>query len=237
MEFVMIKSISLNGQIIEYEFQRKNVKNINLRIKPDGSISLSANRFVSQNTVDEFLKSNAEKILSALDKFKSLKPRFPKEEQFEEGDTFLVFGEEKVLKPISGNKNKLEIKDGYAVLTVKDANNKELKSKTVEKWRREQCEKAVFELCKKVYPLFEKRGVRFPEIRIRKMKSRWGSCQSQKSVLTFNSALVNFPLDTVEYVVMHEFVHFLRADHSKEFYRILESFMPDWKERRENLKK
>ena len=67
------------------------------------------------------------------------------------------------------------------------------------------------------------------------MISRWGSCQPKRKILTFNIALLEAPLSCIEYVATHEFVHFLQPDHSRKFYQYLSMFMPDWKERKNEL--
>ena len=100
----------------------------------------------------------------------------------------------------------------------------------------EELERLLTELCESAYPLFAPYGVAYPKIRIRRMKSRWGSCIPSKGTVTFNSLLAAVPRPCVEYVVMHEFTHFLRADHSPAFYRLMDRFMPDWRERRKELK-
>ena len=64
----MIKEIVLNGKTIKYDFQRKNVKNINLRIKADRTIFLSANQSVSEQVIEEFIVSKSEYILKAVQK-------------------------------------------------------------------------------------------------------------------------------------------------------------------------
>ena len=69
---IMLKTIILSGREVTYDMQIKNVKNLNLRIKPDGSLHLSVNKYVSQSTVEEFLSSNTTQIINALDKFKNL---------------------------------------------------------------------------------------------------------------------------------------------------------------------
>lgn len=98
-------------------------------------------------------------------------------------------------------------------------------------------ERLLGEICEEVYPLFEPYGVQPPKIRIRLMKSRWGSCIPSKGAVTFNALLAAVPRECVEYVVVHEFTHFLQPDHSKAFYQKLERFMPDWKVRKNELKK
>ena len=92
-------------------------------------------------------------------------------------------------------------------------------------------------LCDAVFPKFQKYGIDYPEIRFRNMVSRWGSCQPKREILTFNYALVEAPLASVEYVVVHEFTHFLQPNHSRKFYQQLAMFMPDWEERKNILEK
>ena len=94
----------------------------------------------------------------------------------------------------------------------------------------------VLSLCEKVYPEFEKRGVKFPEIRFRKMISQWGNCYPKKNRLTFSTNLMYAPSECVEYVVCHEFTHFLVPNHSKEFYEELSAVCSDWKVRRNKMR-
>ena len=67
----MLRKVIYNDQVIEYNLQRKDVKNINLRIKPDLTVTVSANRWVSLKYIDDFVIKKGEFILSALDKFKN----------------------------------------------------------------------------------------------------------------------------------------------------------------------
>ena len=177
----MLSEININGIPVVYELCRKKVKNINLRIKPDGSVYVSANKMVPGWVIDEFLLSKSEFILKAKEKYKS--KALPKK----------YFTEE-------------EIKE------------------------------VILSFCEKAYPYYSRLGVAFPSIKFRKMVSRWGSCQPAGGVLTFNTNLMFAPGECVEYVVWHEFTHFLQENHSALFYAELEKVCPDWKERRKRLK-
>ena len=84
-------------------------------------------------------------------------------------------------------------------------------------------------------PTSKKYGVAFPEIQLREMVSRWGSCSPKKGFVTFNTALIAMPVSCIEYVVTHEFTHFLYPNHSKKFYQQLATFMPDWEDRKKRL--
>ena len=72
-------------------------------------------------------------------------------------------------------------------------------------------------------------------IRIHPMKTRWGSCNVKKGTLNFNLYLIDQPHECIEYVVMHEFAHFLCPDHSPAYHALMTVLMPDWKERRAKL--
>lgn len=233
----MLRKIVLDGQEIIYDLTRKNVKNINLRIKPDQSIYLSANKHVTQKIIDDFLISKSDFILNALSRFKELEKQLPKAKQYIDGEQFSYLGEICILKVAQGSKNKVENNDSYITLTVKDISDVQLKKRVMNKWLRQQCQIVVTQVCKSVYPQFEEFGIAFPELRFRKMVSLWGSCQPIQGVLTFNTALIETPLSCIEYVVTHEFTHFIQPDHSKVFYQHLSHFMPDWVERKNILKK
>ncbi|MBQ7119174.1 MAG: DUF45 domain-containing protein [Oscillospiraceae bacterium] len=179
----MIRGILLGNQELSYELEYKKVKNVNLRIKPNGTIYVSANKRVPIDVIENFILSKESFILNALEKFNSKRHTLPN-----------PFYSEKELCSL------------------------------------------IKELCKAAYPYYQKLGMAFPEIRFRRMISRWGSCHPVKKVLTFNTALMYAPRRCAEYVVWHEFTHFLHPNHSKAFYAELSKVCPNWKESRRILK-
>lgn len=179
----MIKEVKVSGKAIRYDLQRRNVKNINLRVKSDGSIHVSANKSVPQYIIDAFIISKADFIFRAAERLRNLAEK-PKIQCYSEDEL------------------------------------KEL----------------ILKLCETTYPYYEARGIRRPEIKFRKMVSRWGSCRPQRGILTFNTNLIYAPFECIEYVVLHEFTHFLQANHSSRFYEELAKVCPDWKEKRTKLK-
>lgn len=233
----MIKNIVLDGKWVEYELQRKDVKNINLRIKADRTIFVSANPRVPDEVIEEFIRSKSDYILKALAHYEKLARYAPKPKQYVDGESFRIFGHDRRLKVMEGKKNNVDHDESYITLTVKDPTDRELKQKLMDRWLNSICKDTIQSLCDAVYPKFQKYGVEFPSIRYRNMISRWGSCQPKRGVLTFNYALVEAPISCVEYVVVHEFTHFLRPNHSRNFYQQLAMFMPDWEERKKILEK
>jgi predicted metal-dependent hydrolase len=104
----------------------------------------------------------------------------------------------------------------------------------------EQCRKTVVEPSfARVPPRYDRPSVRYiarpNAIRVHAMTSRWGSCNHSKGNLNFNLWLINAPIRCIEYVVIHEFAHFIHPDHSPKFHELLDALMPDWRARRKEL--
>ena len=101
---------------------------------------------------------------------------------------------------------------------------------------REECRARLCSCVLRVYPLVESAGVRFPQIKIRSMKSQWGNCHWQQGYITLNTALARCPEFLRDYVALHELVHFLHHDHGPGFYARMTQLMPDWQARRQALR-
>ena len=68
------------------------------------------------------------------------------------------------------------------------------------------------------------------KIRIKKMKTRWGSCNYKKGYINLNIELMKKDIKFIEYVVLHELTHLIHPNHSKEFYKFIENIMPNFRE-------
>lgn len=94
----------------------------------------------------------------------------------------------------------------------------------------------IFDAVERLYPLVSALGIPKPEVKLRKMTSRWGSCHYTRGRIIFNRALSAVPPECLDYVVVHELTHFLCPNHSAQFYARLAAFMPDWERRRRLLR-
>jgi len=106
----------------------------------------------------------------------------------------------------------------------------------LEQLPRQQCADILIRAVERVYPLAAALGVAHPQLRMRKMKSQWGNCHYRQGYITLNTALASCPEGLQDYVALHELVHFLHPDHGPGFYAVMDSLMPDWKQRRKALK-
>lgn len=231
----MLRTVETDGNAISYTLERKPVKNINLRIRADQCVYVSAPKDVAAKMVDAFVVEKSAYILRALKKFKDRNRETVSENNFVNGETVKFLGRNLRLKIKNATRSKVESDESYVTLYVKDVQDADLKKRVLETWLRKKCKDEITAICKKVYPQVKKYGIAFPEIQLREMVSRWGSCSPKKGFMTFNTALIAMPVSCIEYVVTHEFTHFLYPNHSKKFYQQLATFMPDWEERKKRL--
>lgn len=233
-----LRKVTCEERVLEYQLTRKQVKNINLRIKRDGQVLVSANKSVPVDFIDNFVKYKQKYIFRALNqyeekrKYESTAPK-----QYVSGENFNILGKSLRLKVIQGNQESV-IWDGiYIFLTVRNKDNQKRKENLMNSWLKEMQIGTFNQICREIYPIFKKYDVEYPTVKVRYMTSRWGSCQPKRGVITLNSKLIEVPRNCIEYVVLHEFAHFIHPNHSKKFYDFVAMLMPDWKERKMELDK
>lgn len=227
----MQKKIILEGRQINYSLERKRVKNLNLRIKSDGTVSLSAPPAVPMAFIEQFLRANARKILSAVDRAGESRGC-----TLEKAEALPLFGQLYPVYPEKGRKNSARMENGKIILSLKEPADPESRKKTLESFYKAHCAERMEEICSGIYPAFAAMGVPRPGLKYRRMRSRWGSCMPGRKSVTFNTLLAMSPVECMEFVAVHEFCHFLHPDHSSRFYACLERLMPDWKARKAKLK-
>jgi predicted metal-dependent hydrolase len=235
MENITKRTIMLEGQMLEYTLERKSVKNVNLHVRKDGSVYVSANARVAAAQIDDFLISKSQFILKALNRFREQAEMRPQPKQYVSGETFYIQGRALRLKVVQAAKNQVYTDGVHIFLELKDLSNKAKRQRMVCNFLDQQCRDVFGEVVQEIYPVFQKYGVTMPVIRIRDMDTRWGSCLVKKGVITLNKRLLEAPRNCIEYVVMHEFCHFIHPNHSKHFYGLLSMLMPDWKDRKKLL--
>lgn len=233
-----LRLISYNSVKIEYYLTRKNVKNINLRIRSsDGTVQVSAPYGIDTEYIDNFVLTNADFILNALKKYKkdSEKSKYFAKNRLNEGDELILLGQRLKIK-IEQTENESVWTDGtYLYLRLSDANNYEIKRALLEKQLNIISEKIYNELIDRLFPVFNQLVKDKPILIIKNSVSRWGYCQPSKGVIMVNRQLICVPVPLIEYLILHELTHLIYPDHSKDFWRFMEKIIPDYKIRRKAL--
>jgi len=229
-------SITYGNKIIEFELERKKVKNINLNVKPDMNVVVTASEQVPLDYILGFVKSKASWIIKNVGYFKEVQPEHTEKKVYLSGETFKYLGKQYRLKVIESDENEgVKYFRGYIYLSVKDRTSYTKKEKLINDWYRGKANEKFQESLDRIYPFVEKYGISRPEIQIRTMKARWGSCATDKQLILLNSELIKAPKMCIDYVVLHELIHFKYRNHDNDFYDFMTSLMPDWKQRKEIL--
>lgn len=105
----------------------------------------------------------------------------------------------------------------------------------LQKWAQMQM-KEIFEMYYQMCYQKMKENIPFYRLRIRKMKTRWGVCNRKSETITLNSELLHYEIGAIVYVIVHELSHLIHFNHSKEFWKTVEFYCPNYKEMRKVLK-
>jgi len=221
---------------------RKDVKNINVKINRNLEVTVSANKRVSMNKVEAFLSLKKDWLNKNLIKMERYKEKKQRQEltNYTTGSTIILMGKKYMLNFVSANLNKVEINMDFIDIylkTEKDKMNIEKRKKALDKFILSLATQIFEDSLNKILKQINDRYIiPKPKLVIRKMKSRWGTCNKGRKKITINHELIKTPKECLEYVILHELIHFIVSGHNKRFYGVLESFMPDWKIRKKMLK-
>lgn len=231
----MIRQIILDGRPLEYELTRKRVRNINLRINPDGSVKVSCPSRTTVAEVESFLRSESAFIFRSLGKVSARIDNAARPSTYEDGEQVKVFGELCTLHVNPGFPFK-GVRYSYPDIYV-NSDSPEKTQRLYERWKREKLRDKIGEMLEYYVPKFELKGVKPPSaLSFRTMTSRWGVCSPSTGKITFNYNLFEAPEELIAYIVVHEMAHFLEPNHSDRFWAHVEDVMPDYKARRKLLR-
>lgn len=231
-----VRKLILGSREVSVEFERKRIKNINVRVRRDGTLYCSLPYYASVREAEEFIISRGEYLLKSLDSLTEEEKTKTLSRHYVDGEMFSVLGKPYVLKVLQGPKNTCSAEEGVITLEVKDASDYRSKFMTFERWRRRCIRSVIADLCQEIYPLFARRGVPMPKkITLGEYRSFWGECFAKRGELKFSYRLFEKDPVLIRYVVVHEFAHFLEPNHSSRFWAIVADIVPDYKELRKRL--
>ncbi len=207
---------------------QKRMKNIYLRIyQNSGEVKISASKRIAILAIKNFAQSKISWIRKHHQQVLiSIKNREKQKHDF------YFLGEKYLIKTVENQKKNLVLEDAPNQLTISlkaNANKEEI----LEKFRREKFLEIVQDLAKKWQKII---GVELNEVRVRQMKTRFGTCNVREKRIWLSLILSSKSLDLIEYVVVHEIVHLLERGHNQNFKNYLTRFLPNWMELEKKLK-
>lgn len=201
--------VLIDGIVYDVIIERKNNKNTYLRVKEDLNIYVTTSYLTPDFMIKKFVLNNKEFILKQMDK---MEKRLDKKlEYYYLGNKIDVVIINTLKKTIFEN-NTLYVKN----------------KKDIEKWYKKQMKIVFKEHLDEIYNRFTK-TVPYPNLVIRKMKTRWGVCNKNLKKVTLNSELIYKDIKCLDYVIVHELSHFIHFNHSKEFWKLVYENYPNYK--------
>lgn len=229
----MLRRVSHNGIVIEYELKQTDRRNIECRVEAD-RVTVFAPRRLPVREADAFVLRQAEWIVNALRKVgEQAKAALGRRERsMQDGSLIPVEGKEYPLLCLPGKQTAVKIEKGQIVVFGAPKDPLEVRRAV----REYLIELAKIRFEERVRYFAPKIGVRPNRITLREQKTKWGSCSSLNN-LNFNWKLIMAPPDALDYVVVHELCHLIELNHSPAFWALVEKHKPDWTKWRDYLKK
>ncbi len=206
----------INNCSHEVNIIKKNNTNTYIRVKDDLSITVSTSYFTSEKQIMKMLEENILDIEKMVVK---------KKKQIEKESQFYLFGK------------KYDIIIVHTLKDIEIAGDKLYVSSMehLEKWLKKEIIKLYQKRLDLIYPKF-KENIVYPKLKIRDMKTRWGVCNRKDNSITLNKRLINYSIEKLDYVIIHELAHFVYFDHSAYFWNVVNKYCPDYKKIRKELK-
>lgn len=201
----------------EYEviITKKNNKNTYIRVKEDLKIYITTNHFATKIGIKKLIDNNIEAIKKMI---QEQTKKNKKNEYFNYlGISYEVFIDEV---------DDIKFLDDALFVPSEEYLNK---------WLKKEIKKLFKERLDYNYNRYEE-SIPYPKLKIRTMKTRWGVCNIRDNSVTLNTKLIEYDIEKLDYVIIHELSHFIHFNHSKSFWKQVEKYTPNYKQIRKDLK-
>ena len=205
--------------IIKY---RKNMNNIYLKVEKNADVVVSAPPRTPNYIIKKLIQENIDEI--KLRRNNILTNGYTVK-QYVTGEKHIIFGREFVLEERLGNKNVVKLSDDKIILVIKDKDQD--REQIVTSFLRKVLYNKALEFINKYEKIM---GVHAEQLRIKKMKTRWGTCNIEAKRIWINYELIKYPIECLEHIVVHELTHLLETNHTPRFYALLGKYYPNFRE-------
>ena len=206
----------LDGTMYDVVINKKNNKNLYIRVKEDMKIHVSCNYFTTKGMIENVLNQNKEALRKMLNNIKNKNEK--KDKFFYLGSSYDIIYKE-------------DIKGTF----IQDDKIITKNEKTLNKWYKDEIIRIFDERYVYVFNHF-KENIKSPILKIRDMKTRWGVYNRLNHTITLNSRLIEFDIEKIDYVIIHELSHIIHFNHSKSFWNLVGKYCKNYKEIRKEMK-
>lgn len=217
---------------IKIQVEKKNIKNLHLSVfPPDGRVHISAPENMELSRVRLYAISKLTWIKEQIALMKAQERETPR--QFLSGESHYFLGERYLLQIVE-KEAVPDVKINHKTIILNVRSNASLKKRTeiYEKWARKELRSLSEKLIRKWEKII---GVECKEFGIKKMKTKWGTCNTSAQRIWLNLELARKPVSCIEYIIVHELMHLVERSHSSKFISLMDKYLPKWEFQRDEL--
>lgn len=227
-------SILLQIGSIEVLVLRKPIKNVHLSIlPPDGKVRVSSPLRLKDDAIRSLVATRIPWIRKHKAKFEAQERQTPRE--YISGESHHVLGKAHRLEVVvcENGSPRVSIKGkGKIILEVRPNSTLARREEVFMDWYRSELRVILNELLER----WQKRiGVALGSWGIKRMKTRWGTCNHKTGRILLNLELMKKPIACIEYVVVHELLHLIEKKHNERFVELMTKHLPKWRSSKEEL--
>ncbi|MFO7846192.1 MAG: SprT family zinc-dependent metalloprotease [Balneolaceae bacterium] len=212
---------------IPIEVTRKNVKHLRMVAYPSRkSVRISSPLHIKHKEIVEFAESKAGWIRKHFTNPNVENRRLS--ETYSDGSTHYLWGEPFTLRVVDDADHYRVVRVNHQTveLQVKPESNQDIRERVMREWYRRELKRPIPALIKKWEPVMD---VTVKEWNVKKMRTRWGTCNTKAGRIWISLNLVKKEPEFLEYIVVHEMTHLLERGHTPRFYRLMDSFLEGWR--------
>jgi predicted metal-dependent hydrolase len=217
---------------IELDVVYKDIKNVHLSVHPPtGRVRISAPREASPDVVRAFAVSKIGWIRRQQRSLREQEREPPRE--YIERESHYLWGKRYLLTVEEHDAPTcVESDHRRLILRVRRGSEVAKREAAIERWYRDEIRRAAPAL---ILAWEQVLSVRLKRFYVQRMKTMWGSCTSASSTIRLNTELAKKPIECLEYIIAHELTHLREPNHGAKFVEIMDTAMPTWRSRRDQL--
>jgi len=212
--------------------KKKNLKNLYVRVNPpEGRVTVSSPFDCPDEEIRLFVLKKIPEVTKVRDRM--LSQTRQTEREYVSGESHYLWGKPYRLQVIiEGNKHTVTKTPNKIILVAPAKSTKESRKRAFNEWYRQELDRVLGGIAARCEA---KLNLHAEEYLIKNMKTKWGTCNVEKKRIWINLQLTKKPVECLEYVVIHELVHFIEKNHTHKFQALVEKYCPTWKEARKLL--
>lgn len=227
----MIDFVEYGNSKIEFRIKRSSRKTLGISVLPNGAVEVTAPQDATLEKIKEIIIKRGFWLLEQQ-RLAGFNPVPQPSKSLVSGESFYLLGRHYRLKIFESNYDAVDILDDRLILNCTFPEDTEFKRSLLLKW---YLQKAAEILTKRFNFHAQALKQETIEVSIKKLTKRWGEFHPSKNLVVLNAELIVAPMECIDYVIIHELCHAVVLDHSPEFYNLLTSKLPRWKDLKNEL--